>query len=92
MTDRPRLIDAGIPYVTLAAAQSAVDVLGVSGVGDAQRKLTALLADANQTSAAEGGRPAAYRARSRSHGWDVTARVSIEPPLAVVVAVSVRRY
>lgn len=82
------ILSAGIPYVTLAAASSAITALGVGGVAEAQRMLTVLLADAHRV---QDGPPPLYRARSRTTGWDVSARVSIEPPLAVVVSVNVRR-
>jgi hypothetical protein len=57
---------------------------------DARKRLTVLLLDAKQTHHAVSGNPEAWRARSRSTGIDVTARVVWEGPLAVVVSAVVR--
>jgi hypothetical protein len=59
---------------------------------EARRELTACLLDARHKS---DGPPAEYRARSRTTGLDITARVvpdAQDPRLLVVVAVSVRDH
>jgi hypothetical protein len=88
MTDSsaPRLPTAGTIYVTIAAATTAAEVWRC-GVEEARRRLCVLLHDAHQVDPAP---PEQWRAKRRSTGWDVTARVSREPPLAVVVSCAVR--
>ena len=84
------LAELGTIYVTRAAARSYAEALRL-GEEEARRELTCLLHDAHRTEAAP-GKPELWRARSRRTGVDVSARVSVEPPLAVVVACSARRY
>ena len=88
MTDAPapRLPTAGTIYVTLAAAQTAAEAWRCD-VEEARRRLCVHLHDAHQV---DPHPPEQWRAKRRSTGWDVTARVSREPPLAVVVSCAVR--
>lgn len=93
MTDDPRtyLHQTGTVYVTAAAARTYGEETGLRPE-EARRELTEYLLDATQTAPAQDGRPEAWRRRTRSSGVDVTARVSREGRLAVVVSVSVRGY
>lgn len=89
----------GQVYVTLAAARSYLadmERLGdaPTGIEEARRELTELLLDAT-TGPLHGlaaGQPEAWRARSRTTGLDVSARVAREGRLAIVVSVTVRDY
>jgi hypothetical protein len=83
--ERERLRDRGTVYVTAAAAHQYAEARG-QPEETARRELTALLAGAYQTT--NGG----WRRRIQGRQIDVTAHVSIEGELAVVVAVQSKRY
>lgn len=83
--ERERLRDRGTVYVTAAAAHQYAEARG-QPEETARRELTALLAGAYQTT--NGG----WRRRIQARQIDVTAHVSIEGELAVVVAVQSKRY
>src|SRR5690606_3394265 len=87
---RPLLSELGTIYVTRAAARSYAESMRL-GEEEARRELTCLMLGAHRTEAAP-GKPELWRARTRRTGVDVSARVSVEPPLVVVVACSARRY
>ena len=95
MTDatRPLLSSLGQIYVTLAAAlEYARPIAGESeGMRDeeARRELTELLVESARVREEHDGQ-IVVRARSKTLGVDVTAHVVREPPLLVVVHVSVR--
>lgn len=85
--ERPRLGAQGQIYVTLAAARQYLEAVDVPGdIETARRELTELMLDARQNP----DDPGAYRARSHATGLDLSARVSVEGRLHVVVHVSVR--
>lgn len=89
---RPRLRDLGAAiFVTAAAGRTYASAVGC-GIEEARRELTELLLDARQMAAPSALRPGSYRYRSQSLHVDISASVSIEGPLAVVVAVSARSY
>jgi len=79
-------------YVTMAAAQTYAAARGLA-IEAARRELTEYLLEARRPegSVQEDG-PELWRFRRRSTGVDISARISREGRLAVVVAVSVRRY
>jgi hypothetical protein len=85
--------DVGSVYVTQRAVQEYADHRGLP-LEDARRELTELLVDAYQPLAAqtEGGGYHYWRRRSRAARVDISARVSYEGRLAVVVAVTARHY
>lgn len=82
-----RLADAGQVYVTMAAARSYAAAMSLREE-EARRDLTELLLDAHRT---DPGPPELWRYRSRAQGVDISARVSREGPLLVIVAASIRR-
>lgn len=92
MTDEPRqrLGDTGQIHVTAAAAQSYADATGLQ-VEEARRELTDYLLDAVPVSGGSGD-VEAWRFRRGSAGIDISARVTREGRLAVVIAVNVRGY
>lgn len=83
----PLLCETGTVYVTLAAARSALAEWG-GGEEHARRRLTEVLLDARAVDRTVS--PEQWRARQRSTGVDVTARIVREGRLAVVVSCSVR--
>lgn len=83
----PRLAETGQILVTLAAARSA-GLTWACGDEEARRRLTVLLCDAHAVDAQV--QPERWRAKRRSSGWDISATISREPPLVVVVSASVR--
>lgn len=89
MTD-DLLIDVGCPYVTVGAARRYQQVCGLDELEQARRELTRHVSAAKMTHAAIDGRPEQWRYRSRAAGIDITAQVSHEDGLAIVVSVSVR--
>ena len=86
----PALGSLGQVYVTLAAARTYATARGLLEE-EARRELTERLLDARQKES-EPGAPELWRYRSRAHGVDISARVSHEGPLLVIVTVSSRRY
>jgi hypothetical protein len=90
MTDAVRLGSTGQIFVSLAAARTYADAEHLQ-LEEARRELTEILLDATATPA-EPGRPEGWRARSRTTGIDVSARIVREGRLAVVVRVQVRHY
>lgn len=78
---------AGQIVVSLAAAEQYADAEGIDGIEQARRELTELLIDARPTS-----EPGKWRARSRSTGLDITARVAAEGRLLIVTSVHVREH
>ncbi len=86
-----RLGEVGAIHVTTAAARSFATFARVD-LDLARHGLAALLVNARQTHAAIDGTPARWRARSRSNGVDVTARVVPQGGRMVVVSASVRPY
>lgn len=89
MTDQPRptLAETGQVYVSLAAAREFARAEQItSGDEAARRELTELLLDAKESLT----EPGKWRARKRSSGMDVTARVVCEGRLLVVTTVGVR--
>lgn len=89
---RPTLGSLGQVYVTGRVAIDYGRAVGLE-VETARRQLTELLLDARLSGEAEeeSGRPATFRRRSRTVGVDLIACVSHEPPLLVVVSITVRR-
>lgn len=91
MTDaRVTLGQTGQIYVTDAAAKTYADEYGI-GVAEARRELTEHLMQASRP-ASDTGTPELWRRRSRSAGVDISARVSRERGMAVVVAINVRDH
>ena len=86
----PALGSLGQVYVTLAAARTYAAARGLLEE-EARRELTERLLEAHQKEA-ESGAPELWRYRSRAGGLDISARVSREGPLLVIVSISVRRY
>lgn len=78
---------AGAVLVSLAAAEqyAAAEDLGVE---DARRELTELLLDARENQAQDGR----WRARSKSSGLDLTARVARDGRLLVVTSIDARDH
>jgi hypothetical protein len=89
--DRPRLGAQGQVYVTLAAAQSYADAERL-GIEEARRELTEYLLEATPSGDGTAGHPERWRFRRRSTGLDITARISREGKLLVVVAANVRDH
>ena len=85
---RRRLGDTGQVYVTAAAAMVYADELRMRPE-EARRELTELLLDA-VPGAGGSGTIEQWRYRRRSTGLDISARVTREGRLAVVVSVTVR--
>lgn len=86
------LADTGCVYVTLRAAREYARRAGdtiILGEETARRELTELLLKARRQPD-RGGTYERWRYRSRARGVDVSALVSREGPLAVVVTVEVR--
>jgi hypothetical protein len=86
--DLPRLMALGQVYVTLTAAEQYARQRGLR-IEEARRELTELLLDArvqDETS------PMRVRARSRLTQIDVSARVSREGRLLVVVSLDSKDY
>ncbi len=81
-----RLADAGLVYVTLAAAREFGAVERIHDDEEARRELTELLADAKQSATD----PDKWRAQSRATGLDITARVRRDGKLMVVTATHTR--
>lgn len=80
-----------IPYVTLAAARQYAAARKLREE-EARRELTELLLDARPLDEPNCDGTEAWRYRSRPKGLDISAHVSREGRLAVVVHVRVRRY
>ena len=85
----------GHAYCSHAAAASVADHLTDGDVESARRALTemmlsAKLAEDSYDPDTARAQPAAYRARSRSTGIDVTARVVRQGALAIVLSAVVR--
>lgn len=78
---------SGQILVSLRAAEQYADAEDIDGLEEARRELTELLIDARPTN--EEGK---WRARSRSTGLDVTARVARDGRLLVVTTVDVREH
>ena len=75
-------------YVTLSAARAYADAIGAGrDIETARRELAQLLVHARPSQ----GDPTLYRARRRSSGLDISARVLPEGDLLVVTTVEVRR-
>lgn len=89
MTDRPRLRDRGQIYVTMTAARTYAEAEGLR-IEEARRELTELLLYAREMAPATETRPASYRYRSRADGVDISATVSLEGELWIVVSINVR--
>lgn len=90
-TDPRRYLAAeGQIYVTASAAAAYADARGLQPE-DARRELTTLLLEARRGTT-EPGKPELWRFRRQSAGVDISARVSREGPLLVVVSISVRGY
>lgn len=89
---RPLLTARGHVYVTLAAARAYSLARGLD-IEAARRELTErlLVARVQPDGEAFAGDNLHARARSRTWGVDIDVRCTIEGPLVVVVAVSVRR-
>lgn len=87
MTTPLRLADTGTVYVTLRAAREYAHSVDV-GEEEARRELTTLLLDARRR--AEDA-PPYERWRLRRGPVDISAMVSRDGPLAVVVTVDARR-
>ena len=86
------LADTGQIYVTYAAARSYIEHSGLREE-EARRELTRLLCRATQRNRGPSETAAElWRYRSRTEAVDISARVVREPPLAIVVAISVRDY
>lgn len=85
--DERRLGETGQIHVTLAAARSYADATGL-GIEDARRELLGVLVDARPM-ARDRDALEQYRYRSRADRIDLTASVSREDGMAVVVRVHV---
>jgi hypothetical protein len=86
---KPRLSTEGQIYVTLAAAEQYLAQAGsLEGIESARRELTTLMLDAYRTD----GDPDCCRYRNSSRGIDLTARVSKEGRLIVVISAHVRDF
>jgi hypothetical protein len=81
-----RLGSVGQVYVTVAAAGRYAAFAGMKIEG-ARRELTVLLLDAKRV---RDGEPSHWRARSRTTGLDISATVTREGPLLVVLSCNVR--
>lgn len=86
-----RLRDVGQVYVTLAAAQAYARWRDMREE-EARRELTVVLLDARQVGETRDDGSEAWRYRSRPKRLDVTATVSYEGELAVVVRVNFRPH
>lgn len=89
LVDRSTAPIAAPLYVSIAAAKEyaqAVEGFGREDIEAARRDLTQVLVHARQSATD----PTQYRARRRSSGLDITARVVREGDLLVVVHVGVR--
>lgn len=83
------LYQTGQVYVTFAAAQAYARHCDLQ-LEQARRELTEYLHEATRVGTED--QPELWRRRSRTEALDVSARVSREGRLAVVVSVSVRDY
>ena len=90
VTSPQRLRDTGQVQVTRLAAERYAAHDGI-GLEQARLDLTELLLDATRRDDTSTGLER-WRYRSRSDGLDITASVTREGPLAIVVGVSVREY
>lgn len=80
------LADAGLVYVTLAAAREFGAVERIHDDEEARRELTVLLSDARPNATD----PSLWRAQSRATGLDISARVKREGRLMIVTATHTR--
>lgn len=85
-----KLADTGQVYVTDRAAQTYADAMGLRP-SEARRELTERLHEATSTEEGRAADPEKWRYRSRTTGIDISAMVSREERMAVVVSVNVRR-
>lgn len=85
------LSQSGQVYVTFAAAQRYGEARRLAPE-TARRELTELLLDARCTREATATQPAQYRARSRTTQLDVSATVTREGRLLVVLSCNAREY
>lgn len=83
----------GVVYVTLAAAETYAAAEQIQ-IEEARRELTELLLDAARVKGEPSARGATelWRCRRRSTGLDISARISRESKLAVVVSINVREH
>jgi len=91
-----RLGSTGCVYVTMQAAEDYADARDLQDE-EARRELTRHLLDATPAStilyaADDATRLELWRFRRRSAGVDISARVSREDRLAIVVSISVRSH
>lgn len=85
---RETLADGETLYVSLEAAREYGAAERIHNDEVARRQLTDILIDASQAA----DDPTLWRARSRSSGLDISARVAIEGRLLVVTTVNVRSF
>lgn len=86
------LATTGQIVVSMAAAWEYARARGLEGAEEARRELTALLVESRRTGTQPQSGAEGWRRRSRTHGVDVTAHVTRDGPLAIVVHVGVRDY
>jgi hypothetical protein len=90
VTDPASLGARGQLHITDAAARAYADSVGLSGPNEARQELLRLLPDARNPKRTGESDLEVWRYRKRSTGVDISARVSYEGGLVVVVAVNAR--
>lgn len=89
------LSETGQIRITRAAAKRWLAAAGSEGLEAARAELLPILMDARPLDDPKAAGKTRWRARSLTHGWDVSAivvREPEEPRVAIVVSISARPY